>query len=243
MDTEQKEEASASGSHEPSDGQVLRKALRGLAQLMVAMGVMLFAPAGTLRFIQGWTFLAVFCGSSLAITVYLAKTDVRLLERRTQGGPAGENEVVQKIIQSLASIAFIAMLVVPALDHRFGWSHAPIPALVAGDLLVALGFLIVFLVFRENTFASAVIEVDAEQRVIDTGPYAVVRHPMYVGGLLLAAGTPFALGSLVGLVAFPPFAAIIVCRLLDEERFLISHLAGYGAYRKKTRYRLVPHVW
>jgi protein-S-isoprenylcysteine O-methyltransferase Ste14 len=228
---------------ERATAQVTRKAAGGLAQLVVVIGLLLFAPAGTLRFVEGWIFLALFAASSLAITIYLARKDPALLERRAQAGPAAEKERSQKIIQGLASLAFVATIVVPALDHRFRWSHAPLPVVVVGDVLVALGFAIVFLVFRENTFTSAVIEVAAEQRVIDTGPYAVVRHPMYAGALVLVAGIPLALGSVVGLVVFVPFVAILVWRLLDEERFLVGHLAGYAAYREKTRYRLVPYVF
>jgi protein-S-isoprenylcysteine O-methyltransferase Ste14 len=222
---------------------VTRKAIAGFAQLVVVIGLLLFAPAGTLRFVEGWVFLVLFAGSSLAITLYLARKDPGLLERRTQAGPLAEKEHRQKIIQSLASISFASTIVVPALDHRFGWSRPSIPVVIAGDLLVSLGFLIVFVVFKENTFTSSVIEVAAEQRVIETGPYSVVRHPMYVGGLLLVAGLPLALGSLIGLTTFVPFAVIIVWRLLDEERFLVSHLAGYSAYRERIRYRLVPCVW
>jgi protein-S-isoprenylcysteine O-methyltransferase Ste14 len=222
---------------------VTRKATLGLMQLVVVIGLLLFAPAGSLRFIEGWIFLALFSGSSLAITIYLAKKDPVLLTRRIQAGPVAEKEWNQKIIQGVASVAFVSTIIVPAFDHRFGWSHAPLPALIAGDLLVAVGFLIVFLVFRENTFTSAAIEVSAEQRVIDTGPYSVVRHPMYAGGLVLVAGIPLALGSVVGLVTFPPFAAVIAWRLLNEERFLAEYLAGYAAYREKVRHRLVPGVW
>jgi protein-S-isoprenylcysteine O-methyltransferase Ste14 len=222
---------------------VMHKAISGLVQLVVVIGLLLFVPAGTLRFVEGWILLALFGGSSLAITVYLAKKDPALLERRTQAGPVAEKERSQRVIQSLASIAFVSTIVVPALDHRFGWSRAPWPGIIVGDALVAVGFLIVFLVFRENTFTSSVIEVAPDQRVIETGPYGVVRHPMYAGALILLAGMPLALGSLVGLIAFPPFIAIIVCRLLDEERFLMTHLAGYTAYREKTRYRLIPRVW
>jgi len=223
----------------PATGQ----AALGFAQLVVVMGLVLFAPAGTLRWVEGWVFLGLFFGSSLAITIYLARKDPALLQRRTQAGPLAEKERSQKIIQGVAGISFLSTLVLPALDHRFGWSHVPLPGVIAGDALVLLGFLIVFLVFRENTFTSSVIEVAAEQRVIDTGPYAVVRHPMYVGGLVLVAGIPLALGSLVGLATFPPFAAIIVWRLVQEERFLVQHLAGYPAYRQKTRHRLIPRVW
>jgi protein-S-isoprenylcysteine O-methyltransferase Ste14 len=226
-----------------STAKVTRKAIWGLVELVAVIGLLLFVPAATLRFVEGWIFLVLFGGSSLAITVYLAEKDPALLERRTQAGPVAEKERSQRIIQALASLAFVATLVVPALDHRFRWSHAPLPAVVVGDVLVVLGFLIVFLVFRENTFTSSVIEVAAEQRVIETGPYAIVRHPMYVGGLVLVAGMPLALGSLVGLASLPPFAMVIVCRLLDEERFLVTHLTGYAAYREKTRYRLIPRVW
>jgi protein-S-isoprenylcysteine O-methyltransferase Ste14 len=220
-----------------------RKATTGLVQLVVVIGLVLFVPAGTVRFIEGWIFLAVFAGSSLAITLYLMKNDPKLLERRTQAGPVAEKELSQKIIQGLASIAFLATLIVPSLDHRFRWSSVPVPVTLAGDVLVLLGFLVIFRVFRANTFTSAVIEVAAEQRVIETGPYAIVRHPMYSGALVMFIGVPLALGSYVGLVAFVPFAAVIVWRLLDEERFLASHLAGYTAYRKKIPYRLVPRVW
>jgi protein-S-isoprenylcysteine O-methyltransferase Ste14 len=219
------------------------EAALGFAQLLVVMGLALFVSAGTWRWVEGWVFLGLFFGSALAITIYLARKDPALLRRRTQAGPLAEKERSQKIIQGIASVSFLSTIVLPSLDRRFGWSHLGLPSVIAGDVLVVLGFLIVFLVFRENTFTSSVIEVAADQRVIDTGPYAVVRHPMYVGGLVLVAGIPLALGSLVGLVTFPPFAAMIVWRLLDEERFLVGHLAGYAAYRRKTRHRLIPYVW
>jgi protein-S-isoprenylcysteine O-methyltransferase Ste14 len=222
---------------------ITRKAMLGLVQLVVVLGLLVFGPAGTLRFVEGWVMLALFAGSSLAITVYLARKDPALLERRTQAGPVAEKEWSQKVIQGLASIVFVSTIVVPALDHRFLWSRAPIYAVIAGDTLVAMGFFMVFRVFKENTFTSSVIEVASEQRVIETGPYARVRHPMYAGALVLIAGLPLALGSLVGLVTFVPFVAILVWRLLDEEHYLVSHLPGYDAYRRRTRYRLIPHVW
>jgi protein-S-isoprenylcysteine O-methyltransferase Ste14 len=222
---------------------VAMKAALGLVQLVVGMGLLIFLPAGTLRFAEGWTFLVVFAAASLAITLYLVKNDPRLLARRTQAGPGGEKELAQKIIQGLASVAFVSMIVVPSLDHRLGWSHVPLAGVVGGDVLVASGFAIVFLVFRANTFTSAVIEVADDQRVIDTGPYAVVRHPMYAGALVLMAGIPLALGSVVGMVPFAPFVGVIVWRLVDEERFLLERLAGYGAYMRKVRCRVVPGVW
>jgi protein-S-isoprenylcysteine O-methyltransferase Ste14 len=230
-------------AHSRSRTRVIAKALLGLTQLVVVLGLALFLPAGTVRFLEAWIFLAVFSGSSLAITLYLAKSDPKLLERRTQAGPVAEKERSQKVIQALASVAFLATLIVPALDHRMGWSRAPRVAVIAGDVLVALGFFAIFFVFRENTFTSSVIEIAPEQRVIDTGPYAIVRHPMYAGALVMFVGVPLALGSYVGLVTFVPFAAVIVWRLLDEERFLARRLVGYAAYCEKTRHRLIPGIW
>jgi protein-S-isoprenylcysteine O-methyltransferase Ste14 len=225
---------------------VTGRALLGLLSLVVVLGLATFLPAGTLRFPEAWAFLAVFAGASLAITLYLVRHDPALLARRTQAGPVAEKEPIQKVIQSVASVLFLATLIVPSLDRRFGWTHSPVPIVavaVGGDLLVAVGFWVVFRVFRENTFTSGVIEVAAEQRVIDTGPYAIVRHPMYAGALVLIAGIPLALGSLAGLLTFLPFTAAIVWRLLDEERFLRARLTGYAEYCKKTRSRLVPKVW
>jgi protein-S-isoprenylcysteine O-methyltransferase Ste14 len=222
---------------------VILKAAVGLAQLVVVLALLIFVPAGTVRFVEGWVFLALFGGASLAITVWLAFADPQLLERRTQAGPVAEKQRKQKLIQGVASLAFLATIAIPAFDHRFGWSRAPLAAVVAGDALVVVGFFVVFLVFRENTFTSAVVEVVHEQRVVDTGPYSVVRHPMYTGALVLLAGTPAALGSLVGLATFPLFVAVLVWRLLDEERYLAGNLAGYEAYRAKTRWRLAPYLW
>lgn len=220
-----------------------KKAIGGLLNLLVFVALLIFLPAWTLRYWQGWVFLLAFFGPALAITLYLMKNDPQLLERRVKGGSAAEKQRSQKIIQGFAAIAFAATIVLPVLDHRFRWSAVPAFAVVAGDGLVVLGFLLVFLVFKENTFTSGTIEVAAEQKVISTGPYAVVRHPMYVGGLVLLLGVPLALGSYWGLFTILAMTAVIVWRLLDEEEFLVDQLAGYSEYRKRVRYRLAPFVW
>ncbi len=219
------------------------KAFAGLANLVVVLGVLIFVSAGTMRYPQGWAFLAIFGGSSLAVTLYLMARDPELLERRVHAGPVAEARPRQKLIQAAATVAFIALIVVPALDHRFGWSPVPLPITVLGDSLVALGFLLVFLVFRENSFASALIETASGQRVIETGPYALVRHPMYSSALVLIAGTPLALGSLWGMLLFVPMAATIIWRLGDEEAVLSKSLPGYDEYRRKVRFRLIPGLW
>jgi protein-S-isoprenylcysteine O-methyltransferase Ste14 len=219
------------------------KAFAGLLHLLVVLGLALFLPAWTLRYWQAWTFLAVFGACVTGITVELMRHDRALLERRVRVGPTAEVRPSQKLVQSLASLIFLALFVVPATDHRLGWSSAPTLVVVAGDLLVAVGLWIVFRVFRANSFTAATIEIGSEQRVVSSGPYACVRHPMYAGALVMLLGVPLALGSWWGLVAWPPMTAAIVFRLLDEERLLASELAGYAAYRAKVRRRLVPGVW
>jgi protein-S-isoprenylcysteine O-methyltransferase Ste14 len=219
------------------------KAMAGLLQLLIIMAAIIFLPAWTLDYWQAWIFLAIFFVSVLAITIYLMKNDPKLLERRANAGPGAEQEKSQKIIQSLAAIAFIAMFVVSALDHRFAWSAVPPYVSLLGDVLVALGLYFVFLVFKENSFASGTIEVGADQRVIATGPYALVRHPMYIGALVMLLGVPLALGSWWGLLTIIPMVLVLVARLLDEEKFLAKNLAGYSEYQGKVKSRLLPLIW
>jgi len=204
---------------------------------------LLFAGAGTLRYWQGWAYLGVYFGCSLPILVYLMKNNPVLLRHRMSGGPTAEKTKPQNFIMGLASAGFIASIVVPALDHRFGWSRVSIPVVIAGYLLMFIWFWIMFLVFKENTFASATIEISENQTVVSTGPYAVVRHPMYAGGLLLFISTPLALGSYWGLLSFLVVLPALLWRLLDEERFLKRNLPGYTAYCAKVKYRLLPWIW
>jgi protein-S-isoprenylcysteine O-methyltransferase Ste14 len=219
------------------------KAALGLTQLLVGLAAMLFLPAWTIHFWQAWVYLFLFSVCSASITVYLWNKDRALLERRVSAGPAAEKEKTQKLIQAIASLAFSAELIVPALDHRFRWSHVPILAVLAGDAFVVAGFLIVLLVFKENSFASATIGVASDQTVIATGPYAIVRHPMYSGALVMLIGTPPALGSWWGLLFVLPMTLVLAMRLLDEEVFLRKSLPGYQGYCLKIRFRLVPFVW
>ena len=135
------------------------------------------------------------------------------------------------------------MLVVPALDHRFRWSRMPFYACVAGDMVLAIGFLIVFFVYKENTFASATIEIAPGQHVISTGLYAVVRHPMYGGGVFWFVGMSLGLGSWWGFFVFALIFPALLWRILDEEKLLTKNLPGYAAYCQKVRYRLLPFIW
>jgi protein-S-isoprenylcysteine O-methyltransferase Ste14 len=220
-----------------------KKAFGGLAILVLVMASLLFAAAGTFDYWQAWMFIAIYFAASLATTLYLMKEDPALLSRRMSGGPFAEKEPAQRIIMSFASIGFIGLLVLPGIDHRFGWSDMPAYVAISGDLLVVLGWLGIFLVFRENSFSSATIELAADQRVISTGPYAVVRHPMYAAALVMLLGIPIALGSWWGVLIMAAVVPALVWRLLDEESFLARNLPGYAAYQGRVRYRLVPLVW
>lgn len=219
------------------------KAFAGSFALLAITAAMLFLSAWTFNYWQAWVFLAVFFGSAFAITIYLMKADPRLLARRISAGPLNEKEASQKVIQSLAQASFLLVIIFPALDHRFGWSAVPPYINIAGDILIAIGFYIVFLTFKENTHASALVEVETDQKVVSTGPYAHVRHPMYIGALILLLGMPLALGSLWGVLTIIPITAVILWRLLDEERFLAKNLPGYVEYEEKVKYRLVPLVF
>jgi protein-S-isoprenylcysteine O-methyltransferase Ste14 len=220
-----------------------KKASAGFLFLLLVMAALLFLPSWTLRYWQAWAFLGVFGVSATAITVYLTKRDPNLLERRLHAGPTAEKQTSQKIIQTITAISFAGLLVVSALDHRFAWTPVPPYVALAGDALVVFGFFIVFLVYKENTFASATIEVAPEQKVISTGPYKLVRHPMYMGAFFLLVGIPLSLGSLWGLLAIALMMPALIWRLLNEETFLVKNLPGYSEYQSTVRHRLLPLIW
>ena len=209
----------------------------------VVLGVLLFLPAWTLNYWQAWVFIVVFMTSVSVIGLYLALKDPALLERRKKFGPSQEQSPAQKIIISIGVLALLAAFVFSALAHRFEWSPVPAYGSLVGDALVALGLFINLLVFKENTYGGATIETVADQKVISTGPYALVRHPMYVGVLIMITGIPLALDAWWGLAIFAVAAPGLIWRILDEEKFLKKDLPGYVEYTQKVRYRLVPYVW
>lgn len=219
------------------------RTLFGFISLLLALATALFGPAWTFHYWQAWFYLFLFAACSAAITVYLWRCDPALLSRRVSAGPTAEKSRKQKIIQSFASLAFLALLIVPSLDRRFSWSHVSLWIVLLGDLLVVFGFYIVFRIFRVNSFTAATIEVADDQRVISSGPYRIVRHPMYAGALIMLLGTPLALGSWPGLFVVLPMIAVIVVRLLGEEEFLLENLRGYPGYVAQVKWRLVPFIW
>jgi protein-S-isoprenylcysteine O-methyltransferase Ste14 len=215
----------------------------GFAFLMLVLALALLISAGSLGFWRAWVYLADFAICTILITAYLIKYDQELLAGRVKAGPVAETQKSQQIIQSLASLFFIGLFVVPGLDYRFHWSSVSAVVSLVADGFVALGFYVVFLVFKENSYTSAVIEVSDEQKVITTGPYRLVRHPMYAGASLLLIFTPPALGSWVALSLALAVILVVAVRLLDEEKFLAANLSGYEQYCQKVRYRLIPFIW
>lgn len=209
----------------------------------IYMGALIFLPAGTLNYWEAWVFVSVLFVCSVAFTIWLMINDPKLLERRLKIGPAAEKEPAQKIIVRVALLAFAGSCVLPALDHRFGWSDVPVSVVILGNILIALSYLVFYFVCRENTYGAATIQVEENQTVISTGPYALVRHPMYAGALIFMLGLPLALGSWWGLLMFIPGVAGLIWRLLDEEKFLSRNLAGYTEYENKVRHHLIPFVW
>jgi len=216
--------------------------IQGLFGILLFV-VLIFWPAGTLDYWQGWLFLGIFAAATVGFTLYLAIYDRPLLERRLKAGPQHEREWSQKIIVSLVLLAFFAVIVVSALDHRYAWSPVAPGVSILGDVVILLSFLFIFWVTRVNSFAASNIRVEKDQSVIDTGPYAHVRHPMYAGAIWLFVGMPLALGSWWSLSLIVPFMPVLLWRLLDEEKILQRDLPGYTEYMRRVRSRLVPFVW
>ncbi|EHB49924.1 Isoprenylcysteine carboxyl methyltransferase [Mycolicibacterium rhodesiae JS60] len=210
---------------------------------IVAFAVLLFVPAGTLDYWQGWTLLAVFAVMSLAPTMFLNRVDPAAIERRTHAGVKAETRPTQKVVIAGTFLVFGAMLVVPALDYRFGWSHVPGWLSVVGDVMVAAGLGLAMLVVFQNRYASANITVEEGQPLVSTGLYGIVRHPMYFGNTILMIGIVLALGSYWSLLLVPIGLLLMVARILDEEKLLNAELDGYRQYTRKVRYRLVPLIW
>jgi protein-S-isoprenylcysteine O-methyltransferase Ste14 len=221
---------------------ILRAALGTIVGYVVFFAI-IFIPAWTLDYWQGWAFLVTLSLSTTLVTIYMARYDTKLLESRLRMGPTAEKTPAQKIITAFGSLMFVAFVIM-VFDHRFGWSPAVPAALsIFGDVLAALGILIYFLVVKENSYAAATVDVAEGQTVVSTGPYAIVRHPMYAGAILVFVGAPLALGSWWGLLLIPLVIAVFALRLLSEEKFLRQNLAGYADYAQSVRYRLVPYIW
>jgi protein-S-isoprenylcysteine O-methyltransferase Ste14 len=219
---------------------LLSKVLVRFGLAIPVLMALVFIPAGTLAFWEGWLYLAILLVPMLFALVYLYRNDPDLLERRMH---TREREKTQVGVLAASAVYFLLIFVLPGLDFRFGWTHTPVPLVLLGALLVLAGYGIVLLVFRENRYASRVVEVMEGQQVISSGPYAYVRHPMYTGVTLLYVGTPLALGAAWVMLPALLIVPILSARLRNEEEVLVRELPGYAAYRERVRYRLLPGVW
>ncbi|ASW89522.1 methyltransferase family protein [Mycobacterium marseillense] len=205
--------------------------------------LILLLPAGTLHYWQAWVFIAVFTLATIVPTIYLSRANPAALQRRMRAGPRAEPRTAQKFIITGSFLGLFATMVFSALDHRFGWSSVPPWLSLVGDVLVATGLGIAMLVIVQNSYAGATVTVEADQTLVSGGLYKFVRHPMYVGNVIMMIGIPLALGSYWGLLFVIPGTIVLTLRIFDEEKLLFHELPGYREYAERVRYRLVPYIW
>jgi protein-S-isoprenylcysteine O-methyltransferase Ste14 len=224
----------------------MKTALQATTSSMFALALIVLAmfwPAGTFDYWQAWVFLGVFVVLAVLYTVYMGIKNPAALQRRMNAGPSHESRPIQKVVSAGVALTFFAMLVVCGFDHRFGWSNVPTAVVFIGDMLVVVGLGIAMLVIVQNNYAAANITIEADQALVSTGLYGLVRHPMYSGSLIMLVGTSLALGSYWGLVGAAVMAMLFAVRIVDEEEALTDELSGYREYTEKVHSRLVAHVW
>jgi len=208
--------------------------------VFVFLGLAFFLTAGTFNYWQAWAYIVILFIPMLTFLLYMFKHDPKFLERRMR---TREKRKQQKIIQLVGLAPFLLVYILPGLDKRFGWSKVPEGLSIAGLAMVLFGYLMILYVFLTNSYASRVVEVEKEQKVITTGPYSIVRHPMYTGTIFFYGVTPLALGSYWGMIFTVFIVIILVFRIVDEEKELIENLEGYREYTQKVKYRLIPGLW
>jgi protein-S-isoprenylcysteine O-methyltransferase Ste14 len=224
----------------------MKTALKIVASVLYAVvlyGTLLFLPAGTFNYWQAWVYIGIVTVATLVPSAYLSRTNPAALKRRMRAGPRAEGRTAQKFIITAAFLGVFAMMAFSAFDHRMGWSSVPTWVSLVGDVLVATGLGVAMLVVVQNGYAAATVTVEADQPLVSGGLYKFVRHPMYVGNVIMMVGLPLALGSYWGLLLVIPSVLVLVFRILDEEKMLTQELRGYRQYRQRVRYRLAPYVW
>jgi len=219
---------------------VLKTVIIRLISGILFLGGLFFLSAGTFAYWEAWAYLAILFVPMTFVLIYFLKNDPELLERRMR---FKEKEKKQKLVQSIATFYFLTAYLLPGLDKRFGWSHPPDAAIITALILVLAGYTLFFFVLKENSYASRIVEVEEDQKVITSGPYSYVRHPMYSGVSIMYIFSPLALGSywaMIPTVLLPIFLGI---RIHDEEKILLKELKGYREYKEKVKYRMIPGLF
>jgi protein-S-isoprenylcysteine O-methyltransferase Ste14 len=219
---------------------LIRKIIVRFSLVPIVLMLLILAPAGTLMYWQVYLYISVLVLPMIFVLFYFLNNDPKFLERRTR---AQEKEKTQKINQVIFSLIFFLGFFIPGLDKRFGWSDMPAQIVIITDIVILSGYLIIFTVFKQNSYASRIVEVENDQKVISNGLYSIVRHPMYIGVLIMYMPTPIALGSYWGLIPMAAIPIALVVRIINEEKVLKRELPGYDEYCKKTKYRLIPYIW
>ena len=224
----------------PEMKSLIKKIITRFSLVPIVLLLLILIPAGTLIYWQVYLYITILVVPMIFVLFYFLKNDPLFLERRTK---AKEKEKEQIIIQIVFSFIFLSGFVIPGFDKRFGWSDVPIYIVIIADIVILLGYLLIFFVFKQNSYASRIVEVEKNQKVISTGLYGFVRHPMYIGVIIMFVPTPIALGSYWGLIPMTTIPIALVFRIINEEKVLSKDLPGYKDYCQKTRYRLIPYIW
>ena len=219
---------------------LIRRVLVRFLTGAVVMGSVFFVSAGTFSYWHAWILIAILFIPMFLVLLYLLKNDPTLLERRMK---TKEKERPQKLLVRFSTLATVVAYVIPGLDYRFRWSSVSVTLVIIADIVIFLAYVLFFLVLRENSYAARIVEVEKGQKVISTGPYTFVRHPMYVAVLVLFLFSPIALGSFWAMIAMVPIPPVLILRIRSEERLLMRELSGYREYTQRVRYRLLPMVW
>ncbi len=218
-----------------------KSAIGNFSFLFILLGLLFFLSAGTIFYWEAWLYIISFLIPMILMLRYLFKNDPELLLRRLK---RGETKSEQKVVKKLFNLIFLGIFVIPGFDKRFGWSNVYFVIVILADVIFILGYRFFFKVMKENSYASRIIEVETgEQKVITTGPYAIIRHPMYLAVLIIFVSTPLALGSYWALLPVLPMLVLLPIRIKGEEEFLLQELEGYAEYMQETKYRLIPRVW
>jgi len=225
---------------QPEMKSLIKKIITRFSLVPIVLLLLILIPAGTLIYWQVYLYITILVVPMIFVLFYFLKNDPLFLERRTK---AKEKEKEQIIIQIVFSFIFLSGFVIPGFDKRFGWSDVPIYIVIIADIVILLGYLLIFFVFKQNSYASRIVEVEKNQKVISTGLYGFVRHPMYIGVIIMFVPTPIALGSYWGLIPMSTILVALVFRITNEEKVLSKDLPGYKDYCQKTRYRMIPYVW